>query len=444
MKEQATKQFILFGASGDLARQKLYPALFHLFDPAVVMRRVGFSRTEMTNAEFREMIRGSILVAQPTADAARLELFLLSWEYVFGSYDAKGIGQLVAVGVSGKSYFYLSIPSGLDLIRGIVGGLAEHRLISKESTIVLEKPFGFDLASARAVNRVVRKHFDETRIFRIDHYLAKDLVQDMLALRFANPIFEPIWNETYIEKVEIEIKEEEGIRYRGQYYDRSGLIRDMIQNHALQLLAFAVMDAPRDLSATSIHKEKITVFRKIRLFDEDVRKSVSLGQYRGYTDEPYVAKGSLTETFASLQVRIDRPGWRHVPITIMSGKRLDRKSTDITVTFKKNSKSMWNNMGCDIASNIVKINVQPHNDIRLQLNSEYSTSDKCAYPTELRFGFKDNKFILKESYENALRDLFADDQSIFINSKEIELSWQFIDGILEKIAPLRKKMMRVY
>jgi glucose-6-phosphate 1-dehydrogenase len=442
--ENGKRDFILFGASGDLARQKLYPALFDLFSHNLSMRYIGFARTEMTNGQFREMIETSVLDANKDANKDKLGQFLLSWEYVSGSYDEAGMMQLKQYSLHKERFFYLSIPSSFELVANIIEGLWQHKFITKESAIVLEKPFGFNYSSAEKINLFVQKYFSETQIYRIDHYLAKDLVQDMLALRFANPIFEPIWNGKYIEKIEIQIKETEGIRSRGQYYDKSGAMRDMIQNHALQLLTFSVMKRPKSLSAKSIHKEKISILEKIKLWDGKIEDAVFIGQYEGYRSEPYVDLGSLTETFASLKIFIDSPIWKNVPITIMSGKKLDKKTTDIIVYFKKSKESIWEKRGCNVESNVVSINVQPDNDIRLRLNSEYNAGDKCAYPTELRFGFSDNKSLLKEPYENALRDLFAHDQSIFINSKEILLSWKFIDEILANINPLRKKLLSIY
>jgi glucose-6-phosphate 1-dehydrogenase len=440
------KEFILFGASGDLARQKLYPALFGLFDPAWPMRYVGFARSEMPTPEFRGLVRSSVLASRKDVDAAKLEAFAAAWTYVSGPYDADGIGQIAqSEGVSSEveRFFYLSIPSGEELIRSIVLGLKANGLADGRSAIVLEKPFGFDYRSARRINAFLARHFDERQVYRIDHYLAKDLVQDLLALRFANPVFEPVWNGKYVDRISIEIKEAEGIRSRGQYYDRSGAIRDMIQNHALQLLAFTVMGQPRDLSAESIHREKIAVFKKIRLWDEGAG-SVRIGQYAGYRDEPYVSPTSLTETRAALTVRVDTPQWRTVPITLLSGKKLDEKTTDITVYFKKRPHDMWSESGCSLSENVIRVNVQPHNDIRLRLNSEFDLSKKCAFPTELRFGFRDNRFLLKEPYENALRDLFNKDQSIFINAKEIDLSWRFVDDVLARIEPFRKEMLETY
>ena len=439
------KECILFGASGDLARQKLYPALFHLFDASAPMKYIGFARSEMIASQFQEIVRSSVLAQDAQADTDKLDAFVLAWDYVSGSYDANGIGQIAqwenddAI----ERFFYLSIPSGEELIMAIVKGLKQHHLINAQSAIVLEKPFGFDFHSAEKLNTFLMQYFSEKQIYRIDHYLAKDLVQDLLALRFANPIFEPVWNGEYIERIEIDIKETEGIRNRGQYYDQSGVIRDMIQNHALQLLAFTVMRQPKTISAESIHAEKIDIFKNIQLWQNE-SDAIKIGQYKGYREEPYVSPSSQTETRASLVVCIDTPLWRTVPITILSGKKLNKKTTDITVYFKKRAHSMWDASGCSLHQNSIRINVAPENDIRLTLNSEFDLQKKCAFPTELRFGFQDNKFILNEPYENALRDFFNKDQSIFINSEEIALSWKFIDDVLARITPKRAEILEIY
>lgn len=438
------REFILFGASGDLARQKLYPALFSLFKPSDNMRSIGFGRSVISDEAFQEIVKQSVLSGHKHVDNEKLEAFVASWRFVSGGYDTKGIGSLARVLSPGSErFFYLSIPSSYELISGIIDGMAAHQCYDDRSAIALEKPFGFDEQSAEKVNAKLAQHFPESQVYRIDHYLAKDLVQDLLALRFANPIFEPVWNGKYIERISVEIAEDEGIRGRGQYYESSGALRDMIQNHALQLLAFTVMNQPKDLSAASIHREKKAIFDQLSLYDES-DDAIKIGQYKGYRDEAHVAKDSLTETFASLTVKVNTPEWKDVPITITSGKKMKHKSTDITVVFRRREHSMWSASGCSLESNVIRINVQPHNDIRLLLNSEFDLEKKCAFPTELRFGFQDNKFLLKEPYENALRDLFNKDQSIFINADEIVSSWRFIDKVLKDIDAKRETLLKIY
>jgi glucose-6-phosphate 1-dehydrogenase len=442
--EKNQHEFVLFGASGDLAKEKLYPALFAVFDAGQKANYIGFARTEMTTNQFRDFVRNAVKAKNKELNAEKLEEFVASWNYVFGSYDANGIAAIPKCGKNFFRYYYLAIPTSAELVKNICEALAVDNCISPDSTIVLEKPFGFDFASANELNKILSKHFSEKQIYRIDHYLARDLVQDLLALRFANPIFEQIWNGKYIEEIRIEIKEEEGIKNRGQYYEKAGAIRDMLQNHALQLLSFAVMAQPKDLSSQAIHKEKIKVINNLKLFNYGSVEPIEIGQYEDYRSEQYVAKDSLVETMAQLVVEVDSPKWRRVPIKIMSGKKLDKKTTDIIVEFKKHGHSLWDAEECEILNNRIRINVQPYNDISLRLNSDFDPRQKCAFPTELRFGFQDNSFMLQEPYENALRDLFNHDQSIFIGSKEILASWKFIDGVISKIDAKRKKILKQY
>lgn len=442
-RSQKSKEFVLLGGSGDLAREKLYPALFDVFDSQTDIRYLGYARTPLTEAAYRDLVRESVLKKNPHANPDQLRLFVDRFTYHTGSYDATGLAQLTPGHTEVFRYYYLALPSSYELLQHVVTGLAAHRL-NENSLIVLEKPFGTNRTSAKKLNTLLLKHFSEEQIYRIDHYLAKDLVQDMLALRFANPIFHPIWNSRYIESITISIKESEGIRGRGQYYDQAGVIRDMIQNHALQLLAFTLMRQPESFSAQAIHEEKMVIFKKLCLFQNGGLQALTIGQYTGYRNEEHVTPHSLTETYASLVTEVDLPEWRGVPIRIESGKKLDKRTTDIIITFKKTASTLWDRIGCDVQPNQIRINVQPHNDIHLTLNSEFSPAEKCALPTTLHFGFKDNQFLLKDPYENALRDLFLHDRSIFIGSEEILLAWQFIDSVQDLLAPVRAEHLRQY
>lgn len=436
------KELVLFGASGDLAKEKLYPALFDLFSRGESIAVTGYGRTGIAPDDFRLLVRASIRAKRPEAKEEDIERFSASFRYVSGSYDTRGIRHL-----SGKKknlFFYLAVPSGFELIRSIVKGLAKNGLITKESAIALEKPFGLDLASAKKLNRLLTGCFSENQIYRIDHYLAKDRVQDLLALRFANPIFEPVWNNRSIREIRIEIYEHAGIRKRGQYYEQSGAIRDILQNHALQLLAFTMMDQPKNFRPESVHAEKIRLFRKLRPFGGGGLENITLGQYAGYRQEEFVAPDSLVETAASLCLEIDTPKWRGVPITVATGKKMPERTTDITVFFKESECCLWEESGCSLAPNQIKINIQPKNEITLRLNSEFSQEKKCALPNDLRFGFMDNRTAFKDPYDNALHDFFAKDQGIFLNSEEILLSWKFIDSLLSLIQPKRAEILKIY
>lgn len=441
------KELILFGASGDLAKEKLYPALFDLFMRDEGVRVTGFGRTTLSQEEFKALVKSAVLAKRTSATKEAVEIFASCFRYYSGSYDKSGM-KLLATALRGtpkKSlFFYLAIPSEYELIKNIIYGLFGNGLLGKTTSLALEKPFGFDFSSAKQLNTLLAKHLDESQIYRIDHYLAKDMVRDLFALRFANPIFDPVWNSRFISGITIEIWEDEGIRKRAEYYERSGAIRDMLQNHALELLAFTTMDQPKSQAPEDIHGEKIRILRKLRLFGGEEADSIEIGQYEGYQSEPSVATLSLVETRASVRLEIDTPRWRGIPITIATGKRMPKKTTDITVTFRKPEHTLWETSGCTLAENRIRINIQPENEIRLRLNSEFSTEKKCAYPTDLRFAFADNAYSFKDPYDNALHDFFAKDQGTFLNAEEILLSWKFIDAVRAIIEPKRAQMLEKY
>ncbi len=441
------KELILFGASGDLAKEKLYPALFDLFMRDEGVRVTGFGRTAFSHDDFRTLVREAVSAKRAQATPEDIETFSSCFRYYSGTYDRGGMKALSEAlrGTPKKSlFFYLAIPSEYGLIEAIIDGLAGNDLLGKTTSLALEKPFGSDLASAKQLNALLARHLDESQIYRLDHYLAKDMVRDLFALRFANPIFDPVWNSRFIRDITIEIWEDEGIRKRAEYYERSGAIRDMLQNHALELLAFTTMDQPKSQDPEDIHHEKIRIFRKLRLFGNEKLENISIGQYDGYRKEPLVASDSLVETRASIRLEIDTPRWRGIPITIASGKKMPKKTTDITVTFRKPEHTLWEASGCALAENRIRINIQPENEIRLRLNSEFSTEKKCAYPADLRFAFADNAYSFKEPYDNALHDFFAKDQGTFLNAQEILLSWKFIDSVLAVIEPKRREILEKY
>lgn len=441
------KELILFGASGDLAKEKLYPALFDLFMRDEGVRVTGFGRTTFSHEDFRTLVQDAVAAKRKGASAEDIATFSSCLRYYSGDYTRAGMKTLSEAlrGTPKKSlFFYLAIPSEYGLIESIIEGLSGNGLLGKTTSLALEKPFGSDLASAKKLNALLAQHLDEAQIYRLDHYLAKDMVRDLFALRFANPVFDPVWNSRYIRDITIEIWENEGIRKRAEYYERSGAIRDMLQNHALELLAFTTMDQPKSQSPEDIHREKIRIFRKLRLFGNEKLENIAIGQYEGYRNEPSVASDSLVETKASIRLEIDTPRWRGIPITIASGKKMPRKTTDITVTFRKPEHTLWEASGCALAENRIRINIQPENEIRLRLNSEFSTEKKCAYPADLRFAFADNSYSFKEPYDNALHDFFAKDQGTFLNAEEILLSWKFIDSVLSVINPKRGEILEKY
>ncbi len=436
------RKFIIFGASGDLARKKLYPALFDLYlNNFHYDEYIGFGRKNFTDQEFRETVKTSVNGKKN----GNCENFAQSFKYINGSYNEIGLKNLKnALAQQNENTFYLSIPISFELVANILKGLKKHGLIDEKTKIVLEKPFGTDYKTAKDLNNLVLKYLKEEQIYRIDHYLAKDLVRDLWTLRFFNSIFEPLWNNQYIEKIVIQIKELAGIENRGEFYENIGAIRDVIQNHALQLLALTVMREPSKFTSESIQKEKIRILKNLKLFGKTKDQNIEIGQHKGYHQEPHVKKDSLTETSALIKTEINLPAWKGVPIFLVTGKKLNEQSTDIIVSFKFPKNHPWKNHPECLESNELCFNIQPKNHIELKLNFGFDPQKKCTAPIILKFGFQDNQFIFKDAYENALKDLYNGDQSIFLSSEEILLSWKFIDSVIKLINKDREKLLRIY
>ncbi|MBU1102044.1 hypothetical protein KJ853_00085 [Patescibacteria group bacterium] len=437
-----SKKFIIFGASGDLAKKRLYPALFELFIKDIKFDEyVGYGRSRFNQKQFGELAKNAL--AQK--GCVGQEDFLARFKYFSGGYDKEGIKNLKSeLAPEDKIIFYLSIPTSYELVNDILTGLDVNNLINKKTQIVLEKPFGSDFVSANKLNRLLLQYFNERQIYRIDHYLAKDLVRDLLTLRFGNSIFEPLWNNKYIEGIAIKIEEAVCIENRGEFYDQTGAVRDILQNHALQLLALTAMDQPKELSAELIRQEKQKIFKKLRLFKKRGIENIKIGQYCGYCDKEHIKKDSLTETFAELTAEINSPRWKGVPITLLTGKKLKEQSTDIIVKFRFPQSHPWKKQTDCLQNNELCFNIQPKNHIELKLNFGFDAQKKCATPINLKFGFQDNRFMFKDAYENALNDLQKEDQSIFLSSEEILLSWKFIDPIINLMDKNRTKLLKIY
>ena len=436
--------FIIFGACGNLATEKIYPALFALFKKDIFYHYLGYGRTKINDPAFKKLVQKSILKAENNVDNKKLNNFLRLFCYTSGEYNQKGLKKLKKNLKSNSNIFYLAVPSFDQLIRDIFNGLQNNYLINPQTKVVIEKPFGSDYHSAQKINHLLRKFLKEEQIYRIDHYLSRDLIRDFIALRFANPIFETVLNNHHVEGIRIEINEEIGIKNRGEFYDRTGAVRDMIQNHGLQLLALITMSRPKDLRAQNFRQEKSRILSKLRLFNNDYRKTIEIGQYGGYREEKFVDSQSLTETYAKIVSEVVNKRWKGVPIHLITGKKMRKKLTEVTILFKKESdKCLWREKGCVLDSNELIFNIYPRNDIRLKINSEFQRTNNCPRSIFLRFSFSDNPALLKRPYENSLLDLYRGDQSTFLSSKEILLSWKFIDPILEWIKQ-SKRVLKFY
>lgn len=442
---------VLFGANSDLAARKLFPSIFQLSRWGQMpekYRIIGLGRPQKAHDEFRKEVRRKIMAHAPDTvkDEAELEAFSSNLFYVRHDLAAgEGLEDLRREVMRGEGQaetcqnilFYLSTPP--SLAPRIIGSIDAAGLGGRGASecggwrkIILEKPFGHDLQSARELNRAVRKVFHEEQIYRIDHYLGKEPVQNIIVFRFSNGMFEPIWNRHYIDNVRITIAEDFGIRDRGAYYEESGLLRDIIQNHGLQLLASVAMEPPVDLSPDAVRDEKGKVFRSVRLFTpESASRDVILGQYEGYHEEDHVAPDSRVETFASVKFFVDNWRWMGVPFHIKAGKNLAETVTEIVITFKCPPQNFFGPPGsCSYTANQVVIRIQPEETIAIRFGTKRPGESMVTDPVYMKFDYKasfSNAGLTP--YHRLLLDAMSGDQMHFIRDDAVESSWAVIDSI---------------
>ncbi|SDB16642.1 glucose-6-phosphate 1-dehydrogenase [Desulfonatronum thiosulfatophilum] len=452
--------FVVFGASGDLATRKLFPALYHLFSADHLPDHfgiIGCSRTTFDDSAFQDRIRR--ILPTPTDELPdRRDDFVRKIRYQTLVYDnLQDYDSLshrlesinASFGTQGNRLFYLAVPPQLyPVISTMLGrsGLAREKDRHHEwSRIVLEKPFGHDLPSALELSDVLHEHFSEHQIFRIDHYLAKETVQNLLMFRFANTIFEPLWNRNYIEYVSISAAETLGVEKRAGYYEQAGVIRDMFQNHMMQLLSLVAMEAPSRFQDESVRDDKTKVFNSLRPFELQGRfRDLVLGQYGpgnidhhavpGYRQEEGVAPDSLTPTFAFLRSYIDNWRWQGVPFYICSGKRLSRKLTRIVIQFKDVPHSMFRHiLGEKISSNRLILGIQPDEVINLTLQTKSPGMSSFLRTVTMRFDYNHEaeKSRLKDAYEKVLMDCLLGDQMLFWRQDAVKRCWAYLTPILE-------------
>jgi glucose-6-phosphate 1-dehydrogenase len=435
----------IFGVTGDLTRIKLIPALFSLFinERLERFRVVGFARRDWSDEHFREQAAGMIRNV-PASDGQR-QRFLQSLRYLRSSFeDDDGYRRMdeYAEGFANRLYYLSTPPSTYEEIIRRLGenGLTRGRGFTR---IVVEKPFGRDLASAEALNALLLRHFDESQIYRIDHYLGKETVQNLMMLRFGNGIFEPVWNNRYVDHVQITVAEKVGVGTRGNYYERAGALRDMIQNHTLQLLAVTAMEPPNDTSPESVRSEKAKVIRALdpvtHLSPEEhlVRAQYGAGvvdghEVAGYLEEEGVAADSTTETYAALRVYLDSWRWAGVPFVLRSGKRLSRKVTEISVHFKHPPLQFFGQSGNPLQRNVLSIRIQPQEGITLNVNAKIPGYATAVRPVNMDFAYGASFGTgVPEAYERLLFDAMKGDNTLYTRRDEIEASWRFITPILE-------------
>jgi glucose-6-phosphate 1-dehydrogenase len=440
---------IIFGASGDLTSRKLVPALFNLFQkgrlPAEA-RVVGVSRTAYTDDAFREHLLGKakyiMTGAGETFDDAKWTEFAKRLSYVATDATAPGGMKPLAdwlarnEGGPGRRLFYLSVSP--EIYPQLAGHLGEAGLNKEDGgfrRIVIEKPFGHDRATAVELNNALHKHWREDQLYRIDHYLGKDTVQNILVFRFANTLFEPLWNYQYIDHVQITVAEKVTVGRRGEYYDSSGVLRDMLQNHLLQILTMVAMEDPSKYTAENLRNEKMKVLSSVTVpTGSAARKSVALGQYAGYRSEPGVPEASKTPTYAALRLEVENRRWRGVPFYLRSGKGLANRYSEVMIQFRCPSHLMFPlPPGETLRCNHLTMVIQPNEGITLNFQTKVPDVDGVHLrPRDLSFDYKRSYAdkALPEAYERLLLDAMQGDASLFMRADEIERAWEIMDPVI--------------
>lgn len=436
---------VIFGASGDLTSRKLIPALFRLFVKGRLpegSRIVGVSRSNFEHQQWRDSLRETTaefvtdLFTPETWDAFSQNIY-----YQPGNIQEQA--DFVALGKFLKSIepesgcgrvYYLSTMPQLYEVAILQLGQAD---LADDSDgfrrVIIEKPFGTDLATAQALNHSIHSVFREDQIYRIDHYLGKETVQNIFALRFANSIFEPIWNRNYVDHVQITVAEEVVIGRRAGYYDQSGILRDMFQNHILQLMMITAMEPPAKYDSALVRDEKVKVLHSVRkMIGSDFANNTMRGQYTGYLDEQGVPKGSMTETFAVLKLYCDNWRWQGVPFYLRSGKGMSCRTTQIVIQFKDVPHMLFDDSAREPLGNRLVIQVQPAEGIQMHFETKVPDSGMKTRNSTLDFSFQSvsGGTSMPDAYQRLLLDSIVGDASLFARSDEVELAWGIIDPII--------------
>jgi glucose-6-phosphate 1-dehydrogenase len=442
---------VIFGASGDLTRRKLFPALYSLALRGMLPQQfgvVGVARSEESDDEFRERMKHAV------QEFGRDKLRDETWEwlaegmrYVATDFaDAAGQDRVVEAlneldeqrGTAGNRVYYLAVPPAA--IDTLVHAIGLRRSTRGWTRLIIEKPFGHDLASAHELNQEVKDHFAEREIFRIDHYLGKETVQNLLALRFANGIFEPIWNRQFVDHVQITVAESIGIEGRADFYEQAGAIRDVFQNHMLQLVALTAMEPPIDFTADSVRNEKVKVLRALHTPGP---KHVVRGQYGrgyiegeevpGYREEPGVASDSMTETYVAAKLYVDNWRWADTPFYVRSGKRLARRESTIAIEFKRAPHPPFEITDHDagLRPNVLVCHIQPDEGVSLEFAAKVPGQGMMLRTVHMDFLYGGTfRTGIPEAYERLLLDCFLGDATLFTRSDEVEEQWSLVDAMV--------------
>lgn len=445
----ASYQFIIFGATGDLTHRKLIPAFYNLYREKQLpenLNIIAIGRRDKDSHIYREEVYASV------KKHSRYELDEESWpefagkiKYLRFDFRQDEGYRLLKENLKNDAYWIYYLAVAPEYFALIVDKLEKEGLAGKElekSRVVIEKPFGKNLETARNLNEQISRVFPEENIYRIDHYLGKEMLQNIMVIRFANSLFEPLWNNKHIDNIQIISSEVGGVGERGAYYDQSGALRDMVQNHMMQLLALTAMEPPVDLKTDSIRNEKVKVLKALDMDFERINEFVVRGQYGpgeingvkvpGYREENRVAIDSRTETFVALKLYINNLRWSGVPFYIKTGKRLTQKSTEIIVEFKGGAHPVYLSENKNIMPNLLVIRIQPLEGIFLQFNAKRPGTDNIILPVQMDYcqncQLGENS---PEAYERLIHDIIKGDATLFTHWDEVEYSWRFIDRIAE-------------
>ncbi|WP_062518093.1 glucose-6-phosphate dehydrogenase [Demequina gelatinilytica] len=421
---------VFFGASGDLARKMIFPALYGMVaHEELTVPVIGVAYSQWALEDLRTRARESVAAAVPDHDPEVLDTLLGLLRYVDGDYrDAATFESLkAAVGDAQRPVHYLAIPP--TMFGTVIEGLA-HVGLHKHARVVVEKPFGRDLASARELDAVIRRAFPEESVFRIDHFLGKDEIMNLLYFRFANSFLEPVWNRDHIASVQITIAEDFGVQGRGAFYDTAGALRDVLENHMLQIVALLAMEPPAYQGYGAVHEAKANVFRAIRAL---TRNDIVRGQFAGYRDEPGVARGSDVETYAAVRLFIDSWRWAGVPWYLRTGKHLPVTAHEVVVEFKKPPQALFDDAMMAQRPNHLRFRLQPDGEIALGARVKTPGEEFVGEQRELVVSTGGAGS--RHPYERLLADALDGDRALFTAEETVEAAWRVVDGVLADHAP---------
>ncbi len=444
--------FVIFGATGNLASNKLLPALYRLELAGKLpdgLNFVAFGRREFTDASWRDNVK-ALLAQKLKAEGVVLERFASRFDYLRGELndpqaylDLKEVLAKPKLGVCSNVVFYLAIKPNdfAAVIKNLDGaGLSKPRGLHR---IVVEKPFGVDIESAHMLNQLLHRYFDESQVFRIDHYLGKETVQNLLVFRFANTLIEPLWNRNYIDHVQITVAEDVGIEQRADYYDKAGALRDMLQNHLMQLLTLVGMEPPPALEADALRDEKVKVLRSIRpISRRSVHAHAFRAQYKagqvdgkqvgGYQDEMGVESDSVTETFVAAKFYIDNWRWRGVPFYLRTGKRLKKSMSMIALRLRHPPQQLFRETPLEtLEPNWIVLSIQPEESMHMEIHAKQPGLEMKTRVVKLNASYRNSDECPLDAYETLLLDVIEGDRTLFIRFDEVEWAWRVVDPILK-------------